>query len=160
MYNVYVIVIYEVRALQNYIIRECEISDYEEIYQLNLTEMGYDYPKTETKEKIEKLLKSNKDKLYVACVDDIVVGYIHANDYDVIYAPHMKNIMGIAVLSEFKRMGIGRGLLTAVENWAKNTGADGVRLASGSARVIAHQFYKNCGYIGDKTQVRFTKMFK
>ncbi len=141
-------------------IRECETFDYKEIYKLNTVEMGYDYPEEKTRIKLQALLKSDKDKIFVACVDEVVVGYIHANDYDVIYAPHMKNIMGIAVLSEFKRMGIGRELLTAVENWAENTGADGVRLASGSARVDAHQFYKNCGYTGDKTQVRFMKIFK
>ncbi len=145
--------------MQNYIIRECELSDYEEIYQLNLTEMGYDYPKTETKEKIEKLLQSDKDKIYVACVNDVVVGYIHANDYDVIYAPHMKNIMGIAVLSEYKRSGIGKALLSEVEAWAADTGAGGVRLASGSKRIGAHEFYKHCGYNGDKEQIRFIKMF-
>ena len=144
----------------NYQIRECEISDYKEIYKLNTAEMGYDYSEEKTRIKLQALLKSDNDKIFVSCVDDKVIGYIHANNYDVIYAPHMKNIMGIAVLSEFKRMGIGRELLTAVVNWAENTGADGVRLASGSARVNAHQFYKNCGYTGDKTQVRFVKMFK
>ncbi len=159
MYNVYIIIIQEVRVLQNYIIRECEMSDYKEIYKLNTVEMGYDYPEEKTRIKLQALLKSDKDKIYVACVDDAVVGYIHANDYDVIYAPHMKNIMGIAVLSEFKRMGIGRELLIAVENWAKNTGAGGVRLASGSKRNEAHEFYKHCGYNSDKQQIRFIKIF-
>ncbi len=145
--------------MQNFEIRECVISDFKEIYQLNTDEMGYDYPENQTKEKMQTLLKSDKDKIFVACADGKVVGYIHANDYDVIYAPHMKNIMGIAVASDFKRMGIGRALLSDVEDWARITGANGVRLNSGSARVGAHQFYKNCGYSGDKTQIRFIKMF-
>ena len=95
-------------------IRQCEISDAEAIYELNLKEMGYDYPKEKTEEKIKKLLKSDKDKILVALIGDIVVGYVHANDYDVIYAPHMKNIMGIAVFSHFKKKGIGRALLSAI----------------------------------------------
>lgn len=96
-------------------IRECEINDAKIIYELNVREMGYDYPKDKTEEKLKQILKSDKDKIFIAMIDNIVVGYVHANDYDVIYAPHMKNIMGIAVSSNFKKKGIGRMLLPAIE---------------------------------------------
>jgi GNAT superfamily N-acetyltransferase len=121
--------------------------------------MGYKYPVDQTKIKLEYLLKSDKDKIFVATVQDIVVGYIHANDYDLIYAPHMKNIMGIAVSSEYKKQGIGKAMLTEVEKWAKETGALGVRLVSGSTRIGAHEFYRRCGYDGGKQQLNFKKYF-
>lgn len=121
--------------------------------------MGYDFPKDKTEEKLQQILKSDKDKILVAVIDNVVVGYVHANDYDLIYAPHMKNIMGIAVLSNFKKKGIGRALLSAIEDWAQKNGADGVRLVSGVARTGAHEFYRHCGYGGDKQQINFTKMF-
>ncbi|MBD5383669.1 MAG: GNAT family N-acetyltransferase [Ruminococcaceae bacterium] len=140
-------------------IRSCEISDTNAIYELNVREMGYDYPKDKTEEKLKQLLKSDKDKIFVALIGNIVVGYVHANDYDVIYAPHMKNIMGIAVSSDFKRKGIGSALLSAIEAWARKTGAEGVRLVSGAARTGAHEFYRRCGYGGDKQQINFKKMF-
>lgn len=140
-------------------IRQCEITDTNVIHELNVKEMGYDYPKDKTEEKLKQLLKSDKDKIFVALIDNIVVGYVHANDYDVIYAPHMKNIMGIAVSSDFKRKGIGRALLSAVEEWAHKTGAEGVRLVSGATRTGAHEFYRRCGYGGDKQQINFKKMF-
>ena len=88
-----------------------------------------------------------------------MVGYIHANSYDLIYAPHMKNIMGIAVLSSHKRYGIGRALLQQVEKWAQSSGATGVRLVSGITRADAHAFYHSCGYTGDKEQLNLKKMF-
>ena len=140
-------------------IRQCEIMDAKAIYELNIREMGYDYPKEKTEEKLKQLLKSDKDKIFVALIDNIVVGYVHANDYDVIYAPHMKNIMGIAVSSNFKKKGIGRALLTAIEDWAQKSGAEGVRLVSGAMRTGAHEFYRHCGYGGDKQQTNFMKMF-
>ncbi len=146
--------------LTDYQIRRCIPSDYKAIYKLNATEMGYDYPEEETEKRIQKILKSEKDRVFVAIVEDEVVGYIHACDYDVIYAPSYKNIMGIAVCSDYKRNGIGKALLSAVEEWAKCTGAVGVRLNSGATRVFAHRFYKNCGYVGDKEQIRFIKHFK
>ncbi len=140
-------------------IRECKIIDAKAIYELNVREMGYDFPKDKTEEKLQQILKSDKDKIFVAVIDNVVVGYVHANDYDLIYAPHMKNIMGIAVLSNFKKKGIGRALLSAIEDWAQKNGADGVRLVSGAARTGAHEFYRHCGYGGDKQQINFTKMF-
>lgn len=121
--------------------------------------MGYNYPVDKTKNKLEYLLKSDKDKILVATVHNIVVGYIHANDYDTIYAPHMKNIMGIAVLSEYKKHGIGKAMLKEVEKWAKETGASGIRLVSGSTRTGAHEFYRRCGYDKGKQQLNFKKYF-
>lgn len=139
-------------------IRKCEITDAKAIYELNLRELGYDYPYDKTVEKLLQLLKSDKDKILVALIGNAVVGYVHANDYDVIYAPHMKNIMGIAVSGCCKKKGIGRALLSTVENWARKSGAHGVRLVSGSARTGAHEFYRHCGYTGDKQQINFKKI--
>lgn len=140
-------------------IRECKIEDVNAIYNLNHNEMGYEYSIDNTKYKLEYLLKSDKDVIFIATVQNIVIGYVHANDYDVIYAPHMKNIMGIAVSGEYKKHGIGKALLEEIEKWAKETGAFGIRLVSGSTRTGAHEFYKRCGYVGDKQQINFKKYF-
>ena len=141
-------------------IREATIADADEIYILNRDEMGYEFPVEQTKEKLIKLLSNSSDKIFVAVAENKVVGYVHANDYDVIYAPHMKNIMGIAVSKDYKRNGIGVALLQSVENWAKQTGASGVRLVSGESRTGAHEFYRHCGYAGEKKQINFKKIFK
>lgn len=140
-------------------IREAAADDFEYIYKLNRDEMGYDYPAEETRDKLIKLIGSDEHKLYVALAENKVVGYVHANDYNVIYAPHMKNIMGIAVAGEYKRMGVGRALLEKVEKWAVQTGARGIRLVSGSERTGVHLFYRSCGYTGDKRQINFKKYF-
>ena len=141
-------------------IREATIADAEGIYILNCDEMGYDFPIEHTKERLIKLLSSSSDKIFVVVAENRVVGYVHAIDYDVIYAPHMKNIMGIAVAKDYKHNGIGTALLHAVENWAKQTGASGVRLVSGESRTDAHEFYRHCGYAGEKKQINFKKIFK
>ena len=143
----------------DYEIRECLLMDADQIYELNCSEMGYDYPKEETRQRIKDILASEHDKIYVAELDGSVVGYVHANDYNLIYAPAMKNIMGIAVSNKHKRIGIGKALLTAAEAWAKADGAKGVRLVSGASRKEAHMFYERCGYSGGKQQVNFKKMF-
>lgn len=139
------------------ITRLCCIEDAAAIQKLNSEELGYSYPGDEMERKLEDLLADNKNRIYVAMIGGNIVGYVHACDYDVLYAPHMKNIMGIAVSSGCRRMGIGRALLRSVEEWAKNTGAVGIRLVSGSDRVGAHVFYHSCGYDSGKTQLNFKK---
>lgn len=140
-------------------IRKCVLDDVGYIAELNRTEMGYDYPVETTRKQLEKVLSNTRDVIYVAVLDGKVVGYVHANDYDLIYAPPMKNIMGIAVSKECKRMGIGKALFGAVESWAKEDGVKGVRLVSGSTRKEAHEFYERCGYSGGKQQLNFKKYF-
>ena len=70
----------------------------------------------------------------------------------------MKNIMGIAVSNDHKRKGIGRALLQQVEQWARDTGAVGIRLVSGASRTEAHTFYRRCGFDGSKEQINLKKM--
>ena len=140
-------------------IREAISSDANAIWQLNFTEMGYAFPLDATIDNLSKLLHSPSDKIFVAICDGSVVGYVHANDYDLLYAPHMKNIMGIAVSSPYKRKGIGSALLQYVENWALETGASGIRLVSGATRTDAHAFYRRYGYEAIKEQINLKKMF-
>lgn len=131
-------------------IRLCTIDDAAAIYELNRQEMWYNYPLERTLQKLEQLLQSQADQIFVAVADGRVAGYVHARNYDVIYAPHYKDILAIAVFSDFKKKGIGRALLTAAENWAMESGAAGIRLVSGSVRTSTHEFYRHCGYNGDK----------
>ena len=136
--------------MEDITIREARAEDAQALARLNREEMGYGYP-------VDMLLESGKDKILVAELDGTVAGYVHLNDYDVLYADHMKNIMGIAVSSSCRRMGIGRKLLAAAEDWARETGAEAVRLVSGEGRTGAHAFYRSLGYSGNKKQLNLKK---
>jgi len=140
-------------------IRKATENDVEAIHRLNKNELGYGYPLEETKDKLVKLLNDEGNEILVAESDGTVVGYIHASNYDVLYAPHMKNILAVAVDNAYRRNGIGKLLIDEAEKWAKQTGACGIRLVSGSARVDAHEFYGSCGYGNDKQQLHFKKLF-
>ena len=88
-----------------FLIRECTLEDYLDIALLNKNELGYDYPTQETQNNLLRLLNQSEHKILVAVASEKVVGYIHANDYNLLYGPPLKNIMGIAVSSDFKKMG-------------------------------------------------------
>lgn len=141
-------------------IREAVPGDAEVIAKLNSQSLGYDYPADETEKKLNLLLSGRKDKIFVAVTEGKVVGYIHANDYDTLYFPPMKNIMGIAVDISYQRQGAGLALMEAVEIWAKETNAMGIRLVSGEMRTGAHEFYRKCGFDGEKRQINFKKLFR
>ena len=142
-----------------YTIREAIIADAEALSELNAIEMGYEYSPEETAIKLRAALSRETDRIYVAICDEKVVGYIHACDYDLLFLPSMKNILALAVFSEYCGNGIGSALMARVENWAKSTDACGIRLVSGESRVIAHIFYEKCGFTSDKMQKNYKKMF-
>lgn len=140
-------------------IREALPNDAQAIAKLNHSQMGYNFSAEDTYKRLCIILSSEKDKIFVATIDGEVVGYVHANDYDLVYCDHMKNIMGIAVDGQVKRQGVGRLLMNAVETWARNTNASGIRLVSGATRTVAHEFYRRCGFGDEKAQINFRKGF-
>lgn len=139
-------------------IREARLADCAAITRLNREEMGYDFPEERTWEKLRACLTNPAHKVFVAESGGEVVGYLHLEDYDVLYFPHMKNVLGIAVASACRRQGVGRALLAAGEAWAKVDGAAAVRLVSGEGREGAHAFYQSLGYTGNKLQRNFKKL--
>lgn len=145
--------------MPNILIRDAVPGDAPALTHLNTVAMGYDYPLDRTETKLKTLLASGRDKILIAELEGKVIGYLHLVDYDVLYADHMKNIMGIAVDPDFRRMGIGSALLEAGEAWAKASGAAGVRLVSGESRTGAHALYRSVGYKGNKMQLNLKKEF-
>ena len=143
--------------MAEFLIRDALASDAAALAKLNATAMGYDYPKTA--ERLDALLKSSRDKIFVAEQESRLVGYLHLEDYDLLYNGHLKNIMGIAVDPGCRRQGIGKALLEAGESWAREQGAEGIRLSSGESRKDAHAFYRALGYEGNKLQLNLKKIF-
>ena len=143
----------------NFFIRDAVDDDYESIHLLNLNGLGYDYSKEQTKQRLAQMVKSTVCKIMIAECNGVIAGYIHAEDYEVTYSDSLKNILAIAVDDRFRRNGIGRALLSAVETWAKETGAVGIRLNSSMARTKAHVFYETCGYVNRKDQKNYVKIF-
>lgn len=142
----------------DFIIREAKTEDAPFLAELNKNEMGYEYPAEETENNLRAALSRTGERIFVAVYNDMVVGYIHACDYDLLFAPKMKNILGIAVDSDLCGNGIGSALMSEVEKWAKETNACGIRLVSGESRTGAHKFYEKCGYKSSKLQKNFKKM--
>lgn len=147
-------------GMKSFETRAATVEDAETISALCINELGYQTSTEQVKEKLTSLLKSDQDRIFVAVADGRVVGFIHTASYDTLYFPPLKNLLGLAVAAAYRHRGIGSALLDAVEAWAKETGASGVRLNSGSTRLVAHQFYRKHGYGSEKQQLRLIKYFE
>ena len=138
------------------IIREATIEDAFAICNISCADLGYDCSCEFVSTRISNLDKG-REKVFVAEVNGIVAGYIHAEKYQTLYFEPMINILGLAVSSEFRRRGIGRMLLKRAERWANEVGIHIIRLNSGASRKEAHSFYRAMGYSNEKGQIRFIK---
>lgn len=145
------------RQVTAVLIREALLADAPALARLNTVAMGYDYPEDRTAEKLAVILADSRAKILVAELAGRVAGYLHLEDYEVLYVNSMKNIMGIAVAPDCRRMGIGRQLLAAGEAWAREQGAQAIRLVSGESRTDAHAFYRALGFAGNKMQLNLKK---
>lgn len=142
--------------MAEYIIRKAVLADAEDIAEISRDDLGYDCEGEFVRENIMNL-DDGREAVFVADIDGRAVGYIHVEEYKVLYFEKMVNYLGVAVSNKYRRLGIGSALIKAAENWALERGIHLVRLNSGSTRTGAHEFYKRQGYDGDKMQVHFTK---
>lgn len=138
------------------IIREANIKDAFSIGKISCDDLGYECDDALVSYRLSNL-DSKREVVFVAEIDENVVGYVHAETYDVLYSESMINILGLAVASAYRRNGAGKALLLEVENWAKKLGINKIRLNSGSARKEAHEFYRVMGYDSRKEQIRLIK---
>ncbi|HIY93334.1 GNAT family N-acetyltransferase [Companilactobacillus sp. HBUAS56275] len=138
-------------------VREANINDAKAIHRINSDSLEYDFPLDETTKQIEKILSLPNNKLFVACKDDLVVGYIQMGDYENTYHQSLKNVITLAVDNQYQHIGIGSALLEAAEKWAKSQGSLGIRLVSGFERESAHHFYEKHGYEIRKKEINYIK---
>lgn len=137
-------------------IRAVSIDDTNEICAICGEELGYPCDLSLVMDKI-KNIDVNREAVYVALVDEIVVGFIHVERYDILYFETMANILGLAVKATYRRNGIGKKLVHAAEEGATQNKIKAMRLNSGISRNIAHDFYRHLGYDSENKQIRFEK---
>ena len=141
-------------------LRNITILDAKEIQRISDVALGYDVDLDIVKKQIEKLTNDNKHNIIIGFENEQtrkIVGFVHAELYESLYMDTGLNILGLAVDSNFQGQGIGKKLMSAIEDYALKNNISFIRLNSNVHRVEAHKFYESIGYICDKTQKRLIK---
>lgn len=139
------------------IIRNAESRDVNDLAKICTDDLGYNC-EASLVERGLSMLNSSTEQVFVAEINNRVVGFIHIELYNLIYCEPAANILGLAVASDYQRQGIGKALMAKAEEWAKLNNATFVRLNSAVKRKEAHKFYRSLGYDNEKEQIRFMKM--
>ena len=140
-------------------IRNIQRSDAKAIRDISEFSLGYKTTEAVAERQIAKLTSDNRHFIRVYEDDNThtVVGFIHAEVYELLFEEAGFNILALAVTSEHQHKGIGEQLLRALEAEAAARNYRFIRLNSGDHRREAHAFYEHCGYSCTKLQKRFIK---
>ncbi len=119
--------------------------------------MGYEATPREVRDRLEKILSHDDHRFFVANNDGQIVGFCHGYLRILAEVPEAIEIGGLAVSDSAQGKGVGRSLVAAVEEWAREMGIKTVVLSSNIKRTEAHDFYKHVGYTTQKQQYAFHK---
>ncbi len=127
-------------------IREAAVEDAQDIYDLYLEVMNYDYPVKKMKEMIDVVSKDSGNYVFVAAKQDKVVGVAEVVIKYSIHKDSYLIINTLAVCSAYQGKGIGSQMLSYIEAFSRKKGLSSVTVGSQFKRVDAHHFYQNNGF--------------
>lgn len=144
----------------SYLLRIAREQDSAEIARL-ATQLGYPVTEDVMRERLQKLLASPNDVVFVAeAADGALAGWVHGFLSQLLESDFRVEIGGLVVDEQCHRQGIGRALVKWVEEWAAEHSAKEVSVRCRTTRPQAHQFYETLGFQVAKTQIAFRKKLK
>jgi GNAT superfamily N-acetyltransferase len=108
-------------------------------------------------ERLSHLVARDADAVFVAVDGDRIVGWIHGAECELLEVGRLCEILGLVVDQSARRVGAGRALVDAVEQWAASRGVSQVAVRSNIVRLESHPFYERLGYTRVKTQHSYRK---
>jgi GNAT superfamily N-acetyltransferase len=142
----------------NMIIRVASISDAAAINVLS-HQLGYEMSVAETQEALNNVISGKNDIVYVATIDEDVVGWIHGFVVTSIVSGKYCEIGGLIVNENHRSLAIGKLLVDAIKSWCKEKGITTLKVRSNVKRTRAHRFYEREGFVVIKCQDVFQLKF-
>ena len=141
-------------------IRQATLQDLKEI--MCTTELAFENELTSDNQEhtlVEELMRSDSyipELTLVATIDNKIVGHIMYSKIKIdVYDGFA--MAPLSVHPDYQKQGIGRKMMEAAEQWAKENNIYTMRLNSGLSRKEAHQFYQAHGFDEKKEQLRLVK---
>jgi GNAT superfamily N-acetyltransferase len=137
-------------------IRPPRAADAEQLGALN-RELGYATEIAELVSRIDRLSGLEEHFVAVAEIDGTVVGWVQAEHRFSMESGDKAELVGLIVGAAARRSGVGRLLVQAAENWARDRGLQSMVVRSNVIRPESHSFYRQIGYSQSKTQHVYAK---
>lgn len=121
-------------------------------------ELGYPVTMDEMGDRLADLLARDGDIVLVAELEPgRVVGWVHGSEQRLLESARRCELLGLVVDAGVRGRGVGRRLVTAVEDWARARGLEQMAVRSNVTRTESHPFYEHLGYARVKTQHAYRK---
>ncbi|MBL0182682.1 MAG: GNAT family N-acetyltransferase [Chitinophagaceae bacterium] len=138
----------------NIALREATGNDSASIAEL-CGQLGYKTSGEKMQQRLSGLVNNSDHCVFVATVDQTVVGWIHAFYSLTVESDPLVEIAGLVIDKEQHRKGIGQLLVNKVTEWAHTKEVGKLRVRSQVIRKEAHLFYQRIGF----TEVKEQKVF-
>ena len=121
--------------------------------------LGYPVSPAAMARRLHRVLTRREDVVFVAeQAGSGITGWIHGAERGTLESDQRCEILGLVVEPTYRTLGIGRQLVTALEQWAKSRGLEEMAVRSNVMRVEAHPFYERLGYRRIKTSHTYRKV--
>jgi len=137
-------------------VRRASVADARRIAELSAV-LGYPVADAVMSDRLARLGARADTAVFVAVDGEVVVGWIHGAEHELLEVGRLCEILGLVVDASARRLGAGRALVAAVEEWAASRGLAQMAVRSNVIRVESHPFYERLGYTRVKTQHSYRK---
>ena len=132
------------------------------VQKINTKQLGWDETIEETSSLLKKIKKQGNRSFFIVHESEHtheLIGYIYAEvcRSEVGSSLQFFTVLALAVNEPYHRQGVGKELLQALEEEAKERGYAAIQLDTGDSRAGAHAFYEMNGYVSDLSRKIFLK---
>jgi len=120
------------------------------------TQLGYSVSIHDTTTYLQIISASGSDIVYVALIDDDVIGWIQVSYSIRLESGPFCEITGLVINSAHRRRRIGKLLINKAKEWCLQMNCHKLRVRCNIIRDEAHHFYLNTGF----RQVKEQKVFE
>lgn len=131
-----------------------DLKDAEQITALS-TQLGYENEVNALFNRTQHIIKAADNCVFVAKIDDSIVGWIHGFIALRVETPLFVEIAGLVVAQDFRNQHLGKNLIDAVKEWSSSVEVYKIRVRCNVIRTESHKFYKNVGFSQNKQQMVF-----
>jgi GNAT superfamily N-acetyltransferase len=140
-------------------LRRAHANDGAEMARLS-AQLGYPMSVVEMAGRVKALATDERHYVAVAAVGERLLGFMHVEHRFSLEGGDRAELMGLVVDPSARRLGLGRTLVQAAEDWARERGLAALTVRSNAARELSHPFYEALGYSREKTQHVYRKSIR